>query len=303
MLQTARHAPPPPPDLAAEMAVLCARLAKLDQAAGVQALGDDGWAEMSDLICELAAAARQQSFAVRLSAAERAAERAEGFEDGRASALARRHRQRRAQGQFWPRAVPSVVPAAVLAALRHGARAHVAIPAATTAAVVSLAAASYVSLPDVSHAAVRQQPYASASLAPASGILIPAVPSYQPRHAAADAAGASAVPSVSPPPRVAPSSPRRPPPQIAAAGILDVATVQAAIGPSGAGEIDFEATGGAVTWWAWASPGITLSASTGTLEAGQPMALTVSLAPGTTAGTAWISDGKRTVPVPVTATA
>jgi hypothetical protein len=300
MLQTMRHAPPAPPD-PAELAGLCARLGNLCEAEGRRALGDDGWDELSDHVFEITRHVRQQSFASTRHAIQLAAARAEGFEDGRASVLAGRHRARRAQGQFWPRAVPSVVPAAVLAALRHGARTHVVLPAAATAAAVTLAAASYVTLPDVSHAAVRQQPYASASLAPASGILIPA-PSYQPRHAArADAASARAIPAVSAAPvRVAPSSPHVPPPAAPVAGTLDVATVQVRPGPSGAGEIDFEAAGGPVTWFAWASPGTEVSASAGTLAAGQPVALTVTLAPGATAGTVWVSAGGKVTAIPVT---
>jgi hypothetical protein len=298
MLQTMRHAPPAPPD-PAELAGVCATLRNLCEAEGRRALGDDGWAEMADQICELTARSREQSFAARLNAAELAAADAAGFERGRASALAGRHRQRRPQGQFWPRAVPAVIPAAVFAALRHSARAHVMLPAAGMAAVVSLAAASYVTLPDVSHAAVRHQP-AAVQLAPGSGILISPVArsSYQPRHAGTDAASASAVPSVSVrPARVAPSTPRRVP-AVPAAGTLDVAQVSLATGPSGTAELDFEAVGGPVAWFAWASPGIEVSASTGTLEAGQPMALTVTAGPGVT-GTVWIGAGDQAVAVPV----
>lgn len=293
MQQTARYAAPPSPPDPAGMARLCAALGVLCETEGRRALSDDGWAEMADRVCELTALARAQSFAWTLRAAELAAARAEGFEEGRASVTGRHRAPRRLQGQLWPRAVPAVIPAAIWAAIRHAAA-----PAATTAAAVSLAAASYVTLPGTGYAPGHHPRYAAASLAPAAGVLISpvAAPSYQPRHAGTDADSASPVPSSAAPPRVVPSVPRQPAPA-AAAGILDVATVRAVTGQSGTAEIDFEAVGGPVTWWAWASPGITLSASTGTLTAGQPMALTVTAAG--TGGTVWVSSGGHVVAVPV----
>ena len=298
MLQTARYAPQAPPD-PSEMAGLCARLRDLSETEGRGALGDDGWAELADRITELAALARQQSFTWTMRAAELAAADAAGFERCRTSHAAGRHRvprQRRAQSPLWPRAVPSVIPLAKAAAA----------VTATAAAVTAVAVGAHPAA--APHARSWHAPHgsAAASLAPADAVpVVVPEPSYRPRHASLDADSSRPVTvSVDPswrPPRSRParSSPQ-PPAPAAAAGILDVATLTLDPGLSGTAELDFSAEGGAVQWWAWASPGVELSASTGTLEAGQPMALTVTLEAGTPGGTIWISAGGQTVAVPVT---
>lgn len=198
-----------------------------------------------------------------------------------------------------------LVPGArrALAVLRAHA-AHTAAATVTTAATVTVSALGTQQFAAAPHA---QPPHVQPQAAAASLIPADAVPvtlpeqSYRPRHASLDAHSSRPVKVVvqaswRPPPRPSPS----PTPSPAPAGTLDVAQVQLAAGPSGSAELDFSAIGGTLTWWAWGSDGIELSASTGTLTAGQPMALTVSLAPGAVNGTVFVSTGAQVLAVPVT---
>ena len=310
MLQTARHAPPAPPD-PAELAGLCATLRTLSETAGREALGDDGWAEMADRICELAAIERGRSFAWTMRAAELAAARAEGFEAGQASAAAGRHRVPR-QHPLWPRAVPGLIPLGPVAA-------KIAAAVTTAAAAVGLGAAVTHQLGAAPHASSWHAPSgsAAASLAPTAAVPVITLPPATGRHARLDADSArplavTVAPSW-PLSRPVPSSSPRPSPSAVTAGTLDVAQVRLAIGPSGTAELDVTAVGGPVKWSAASdSPEVTLTAAgglaaggqqiSGTLAAGKPTTIEVTVAPESPLGMATItltgSDGTvQAVPV------
>jgi hypothetical protein len=302
MQQTARSAALPAPPDPAGLEDLCARHATLCEDAGRNALGDDGWGEMADNVAEIAGRARLLDLAWTLRAAELAAARAEGFETGRVSAAAGRHR--RGQGQFWPRAVPAVIPAAALGTLHHGTRTKLLAAAAALGAVTAAGTAGFVTLPDVTAHAAHRHPAAVASLAPVSAIRIqpgPA-PSYQSRHGRTDAAGSRLIarPAASAPP------PSSPPPSSAAPaqGTLDVTQESITPGRDGTARIDLTAVGGDVSWSAAVPAGVTLSSHGGTLGAGQVLEVTLTAAPGTEPGVITLTDlGEAPVTVALEAAA
>jgi hypothetical protein len=311
MHQTARHAAPQPasPDMA-ELATLVTALTGLCETAARTALTRDEWDYLMAGVLELSGGVRQLGFGVTLTAAERAAERAEGWEDRGAFEAARRpHRHRRGQGQLWPAPVPgSSIAGIAAAAAACWARAH-ALPAAVVlAAAVTAGAAGMVTLPDVSSIAPPRGSVAAA-LVPAGAVLI------SPAAAAPSGAPLAAVPASRPPrtrtrtARAAQSSPppSSPPP---AAGTLDVGQVSVALRETQpgelSGEVDLNAAGGPVSWSA-SAPGAYLSVYAGTLPAGGVQVVTITVpAPGAgaPAGSAVITfqSGSVPVPVPVTVT-
>ena len=231
---------------------------------------------------------------------------ARGFELGRAAAG--RHRvSRQRTGPQWLHKVydgkaPAVIPG--LAAAGQALR-HLALPLTGTAAVAGGIAFGAQQLAQSPHAAAGEphaRSYAAASLDPVQAVPVITIPPSSGKHARLDADSARPL-SVT----VTPSWPlRQPAPapspvssQAPAPGTLDVTQMELVTGPAGSAELDFSAIGGGLRWWAWASDGVSVSLSTGTLASGQPQSVTVTLGPGVTAGTVWVGAGGQAVAVPV----
>lgn len=216
----------------------------------------------------------------------------------------------------WLRVVPVILAlaGALRAAVRNAWAVHhpVMTAAAVTAggAVAVTITANMAPVPYTTPAPPPAAALASAAPVDADLIILPS-PSYQPRHAGAspDATKAArirlrtpAASAVSPSP-----SPPLPSPPASAAGKLNLQTMQLALSSSVPGQIVFSAAGGPVSWSAWSSdPAVSVAdssgASSGTLAAGMPEILYVTVAAGTLAGSAVITladDTGNAVKVPV----
>jgi hypothetical protein len=297
MRNAAQHEAPTEPPGPGELRRLHEALTALCDGAARSALSPQDWDYLDAGVRELAAAVGQYAFGGTLRAAELAAADAAGFERGRASVLAGRHRApRRAQGQLWPRAVQGLALPAGLAAFRHGAAAKAVLGLGATAAVVTAGAGAYANLPDISPApAAHHQPAALSGLSPAVAVPV-TVPSrqaaYAPRHAKAspDAATASQVPAQPPSAAGTPPPAPSPVPPAAAPGTLDVQTAMCTIAAGEGCPVTFMAVSGPVQWQASASdPALSTGEDQGALAAGEPCTITVSVAPGSAAGSGIIT--------------
>lgn len=187
----------------------------------------------------------------------------------------------------------------------------------TTAAAVGLAASivagtvgtgAYSDLAHLSPVPVAHHgPAALPVLSPADAIpvALPSVqPSYEGRHRKPSPTAVNAT-LAPPPPVYTPAPPQDPSAQPSAApgGTLDGQTVTVAIGPGGRGSVTFMAVGGPLEWQASASgPALDLSDYRGTLADGESFTITVTVRPGSLAGsgTVTVSAGGQQVTVPVT---